>query len=188
MRKIRVDEHTYITLILQFAQRACPKSIFYLWRRVKCCWKNQLWCPHWEYLFQCWLDPKIEQNFLFSLPVPKTIVCAGGLGYKMSFSLVPKPLGSHTALFILVRVFFDVLVAFLYFDICHYEMNTSSICQHFWKKYSIFDRWRKLLIFVIGVTLMLVANIKILKSHLNIREGSDYIHSNAYERGDYWDD
>ena len=41
----------------------------------------------------------------------------------------------------LVRVFSDVLVAFLYFDICHY----------------------------------LVANIKILKSHLNIREGSDYL-------------
>ena len=40
---------------------------------------------------------------------------------------------------ILVRVFSDVLVAFLYFDICHY----------------------------------LVANIKIWKSHLNIREGSD---------------
>ena len=42
----------------------------------------------------------------------------------------------------LVRVFSDVLVAFLYFDICHY----------------------------------LVANIKIWKSHLNIREGSDYLH------------
>ena len=39
----------------------------------------------------------------------------------------------------LVRVFSDVLVAFLYFDICH----------------------------------LLVANIKICKSHLNIREGSD---------------
>ena len=38
-----------------------------------------------------------------------------------------------------VRVFCDVLVAFLYFDICH----------------------------------LLVANIKIWKSHLNIREGSD---------------
>ena len=40
----------------------------------------------------------------------------------------------------LVGVFSDVLVAFLYFDICHYQ----------------------------------VANIKIWKSHLNIREGSDY--------------
>ena len=39
-----------------------------------------------------------------------------------------------------VQVFSDNLVAFLYFDICHY----------------------------------LVANIKIWKSHLKIREGSDY--------------
>ena len=40
-----------------------------------------------------------------------------------------------------VRVFSDVLVAFSYFDICHYQN---------------------------------MANIKIWKSHLNIREGSDY--------------
>ena len=46
---------------------------------------------------------------------------------------------SHGSYSKLVRVFSDVLVAFLYFDICHY----------------------------------LVANIKIWKSHLNIREGSD---------------
>ena len=46
----------------------------------------------------------------------------------------------------LVRVFSDVLVAFPYFDICHY----------------------------------IVANIKVLKSHLNIREGSDYTPMNKY--------
>ena len=42
----------------------------------------------------------------------------------------------------IVRVFSDVLVAFLYFDIWH----------------------------------LLVANIKIWKSHLNIREGLEYLH------------
>ena len=53
--------------------------------------------------------------------------------------------GPGEAVRILVRVFSDVLEAFLYFDICHYNV--------------------------------LVANIKIWKSHLNIREGSDYSNS-----------
>ena len=37
------------------------------------------------------LIPKIKQNFIFPLPVPKTIVCVwggGGLGNTMSFSLI----------------------------------------------------------------------------------------------------
>ena len=42
-------------------------------------------------------------------------------------------------------------------------LNTLFICQYFWQKYPIFDRSRKFWIFVIGVTLMLVANIKIQK-------------------------
>ena len=59
------------------------------------------------------LIPKIEQNFLFPIPVPKTIVCVcvcvcvclwggggGGLGNTISFSLVPKPLGRRSVLFI----------------------------------------------------------------------------------------
>ena len=51
------------------------------------------------------LIPKIEQNVLFPLPVPKIIVCVrggggGGLGNIMSFSLVPKPLGRHSVVFI----------------------------------------------------------------------------------------
>ena len=48
------------------------------------------------------LIPKIEQNVLFPLTVPKIIVCVcvrgGGLG-TMSFSLVPKPLGRHSVVF-----------------------------------------------------------------------------------------
>ena len=46
----------------------------------------------------------------------------------------------------LVRVFSDVLVAFLYFDICHY--------------------------LVANISRFLVANIKIWKSHLNIGEAN----------------
>ena len=50
------------------------------------------------------------------------------------------------ASYVLVVAFSGVLVAFLYFDICHY---------------------------------LLVANIKIRKSHLNIREDSDYLCANV---------
>ena len=51
------------------------------------------------------LIPKIEQNVPFPLPVPKIIVCVrggggGGLGNILSFSLVPKPLGRHSVVFI----------------------------------------------------------------------------------------
>ena len=51
------------------------------------------------------LIPKIEQNVLFPLPVPKIIVCVCGRGdvghgNTISFSLVPKPLGRHSVLFI----------------------------------------------------------------------------------------
>ena len=50
------------------------------------------------------LIPKIEQNVIIPLPVPKIIVCVrgggGGLGNIMSFSLVPKPLGRHPVVFI----------------------------------------------------------------------------------------
>ena len=54
------------------------------------------------------LIPKIEQNVLFPLPVPKIIVCvrgggAGGGGEARQYnviSLVPKPLGRHSVVFI----------------------------------------------------------------------------------------
>ena len=49
-------------------------------------------------------------------------------------------------------------------------MNTSFICQYFGKntQFSIGEENS-------GFSLMLVANIKIWKSHLNTREGSDYL-------------
>ena len=51
------------------------------------------------------LIPKIEQNVLFPLPVPKIIVCVrgGGGGEARQYnviSLVPKPLGRHSVVFI----------------------------------------------------------------------------------------
>ena len=71
MRKIGVDEFDeYITLILQ-------------------------------------LIPTKEQNVPFPLPVPKIIVCVcvcvgggGGSVIQCPFSLVPKPLGRHSVMFI----------------------------------------------------------------------------------------
>ena len=50
------------------------------------------------------LTPNIEQHVLFPLPVPKTILYVrgggGGLGNTVSFSLVPKPLGRQSVVFI----------------------------------------------------------------------------------------
>ena len=53
------------------------------------------------------LIPKIEQNVLFPLPVPKIIVCVRGGGGRGGearqynvISLVPKSLGRHSVVFI----------------------------------------------------------------------------------------
>ena len=67
------------------------------------------------------------------------------------------------ASYVLVQVFSDVLVAFLYFDICHYLLVANI------KNFLYFDICHYLL----------VANIKIRKSHLNIREDSDYLCANV---------
>ena len=106
MRKIRVDEH--ITLILQFAQRACTKVSPKSWIKgtyttygeiVKCCWKDQLSCSHREYLFHCGLDPEIRTKSPFPPYLFPKPLCRGGdvgIGNTMPFSLLPKPLGRHS--------------------------------------------------------------------------------------------
>ena len=87
MREIRVDEH--ITLILQFAHRACitvsPKSGIkgtyttygQLLNAVR---KISYDAPIWNTCSIVGLIPKIEQNYLFLLPVTKTFVCVVGGG------------------------------------------------------------------------------------------------------------
>ena len=99
MREIRVDEH--ITLILQFAKGACsnvrPKSgikgtYTTYGEQLNSVGKISYDAPTGHTCSIVGLIPKIEQNFLFPLPVPKTIVSVWGWGsvIQCPFPLFPN--------------------------------------------------------------------------------------------------